>query len=303
MALRRPTYRVVDGEQIPGTWRHVFIRNAGTYFLADLVIYADGLIDCWDHVDLDGLRERLKSGWVATQFPKGGQASAHHLATWTFAKPQSWISPDDLLLEVADTIEQLNGRPDSTDRCLEAVEVFRRERTEANRRAIRDAYFAIPRHMRRYALGDMDSKDRPLRVLMTPIGERPEGFPGAVTAEHHEAALRYFDEQQTAHEQPSTLNADGPQESSDPTVTLHETVYPAVGRTLQGFSHFGTSTPAQSESTNRFIPLSLTRIGRCRQWIPLFTISFVMQRRPISLTRRDGMRLVGRCGVNHALLS
>jgi hypothetical protein len=72
VAIRRRTYRVVDGEQIPGTWRHVFIHNGGTYFLADLLIYADGLIDCWDHVDLDGLREKLKSGWVATEPPNGG---------------------------------------------------------------------------------------------------------------------------------------------------------------------------------------------------------------------------------------
>jgi predicted NAD-dependent protein-ADP-ribosyltransferase YbiA (DUF1768 family) len=120
----------------------------------------------------------------------------------------------------------LNDRPDSTDRCLAAVEGFRRERTEANRRAIRDAYFAIPRHMRRYALGDMDSKDGPLRVLMTPIGERPEGFPGVVTAENHERALEYFAERQESPEQPSILDADGPQESAYSTVTLAQTVYP-----------------------------------------------------------------------------
>lgn len=66
-----------------------------------------------------------------------------------------------LLGEVRDDIDQLNGVPDSTGRCLAAVDVFRDEPTEANRNAVREAYEGIPEHLRRYALGDMDRKDFP----------------------------------------------------------------------------------------------------------------------------------------------
>lgn len=41
------TYRIVDGERIEGSWRHIFIKNGSTYFLSALKVYADGLIDCW----------------------------------------------------------------------------------------------------------------------------------------------------------------------------------------------------------------------------------------------------------------
>lgn len=54
----RCTYRVVDGARIEGTWRPAFIWNGGTYYLTDLLIYADGKVDCWGLVGFGGvLRE------------------------------------------------------------------------------------------------------------------------------------------------------------------------------------------------------------------------------------------------------
>ncbi|MEV6855354.1 hypothetical protein AB0M89_16300 [Streptomyces microflavus] len=61
MIGRRITYRTADGVRIPGTWRHAFIRN-GSYFLTDLFIYADGLIDCWGLVTLEEFEEKLRTG-------------------------------------------------------------------------------------------------------------------------------------------------------------------------------------------------------------------------------------------------
>lgn len=91
-----------------------------------------------------------------------------------------------LLGEVRDDIDNLNGRPNSTRRCLAAVDVFRQQPTEANRTAVREAYAAIPKHLRRYALGDMDRKDFPLRVIVTGPGNQIELWNGNtvdVTAE------------------------------------------------------------------------------------------------------------------------
>jgi hypothetical protein len=78
------TYRVLDdGERIEGTWRHVFIKNWQTYFLADLKVYADGLIDCWGLVNIEGFCEKVRQGWVATTIAEHGEGSAHHL--WALA--------------------------------------------------------------------------------------------------------------------------------------------------------------------------------------------------------------------------
>ncbi|MFF8828148.1 NADAR domain-containing protein [Streptomyces sp. NPDC015131] len=227
MIGNRITHRTADGVRVPGTWRHAFICNGGSYFLTDLFIYADGLIDCWDLVTLDEFEKKLRSGWVATSLPDGGMASAHRLASWTFDGPQTWLTPELLLAEVRDTVDELNGRPDSTDRCLAAVDVFLAERTEENRSAARAAYLAIPETVRHYALGDMDRKDRPLQALVAGPGGRLPGRPDqSVSPEEYDAAVAYFEERDRWRaEAPSRVPADGAEHSSAPALKLPDT-YP-----------------------------------------------------------------------------
>ncbi|MFH8254042.1 NADAR family protein [Streptomyces roseolus] len=222
MIGNRITHRTADGVRVPGTWRHAFICNGGTYFLTDLFIYADGLIDCWDLVTLDEFEKKLRSGWVATSLPDGGTASAHHLASWTFDEPDTWLTPELLLAEVRDTIDELNDRPDSTGRCLAAVDVFLAERTEENRSAARAAYLAIPETVRHYALGDMDRKDHPLQVLVAgPGGRLPQDPEERVTQEEYDEAVAYFEERHRWRaEAPSRVPADGTAHSFAPAVKL-----------------------------------------------------------------------------------
>ncbi|MFF0549948.1 NADAR family protein [Streptomyces sp. NPDC004311] len=223
MIGNRITHRTADGVRIPGTWRHAFIRNGGQYFLTDLFIYADGLIDCWGLVTVAEFEEKLRTGWVATSFPEGGEASAHELADWKFGEPESWITPELLVAEVRDTIDELNGRPDSTDRCLAAVDVFLADRTEENREAARAAFLAVPESQRRFALGDMDRKDWPLRVLVAgPGGRTYLEFDGTVTQEKYDGALAYFEERARWNTQRAGhVPADGPVTPHAPAIQLN----------------------------------------------------------------------------------
>ncbi|MFI8102139.1 NADAR family protein [Streptomyces sp. NPDC086023] len=223
MIGNRTTHRTADGIRIPGTWRHAFICNGGQYFLTDLFIYADGLIDCWGLVTVEEFEEKLRTGWVATNLPEGGEASAHELAHWKFGEPESWLTPELLLAEVRDTIDQLNGRPDSTDRCLAAVDAFLADRTEENRAAARAAFLAVPESQRRFALGDMDSKDWPLRVLVAgPGGRTYLPYDGTVTQQSYDRALAYFEEQaRWRAKRAAEVPADGPAAPHAPAVQLY----------------------------------------------------------------------------------
>lgn len=64
MIGNRITHRTADGVRIPGTWRHAFIRNGGTFYLTDLVIYADGLIDYWGLATIDEFVHDRRPGAV-----------------------------------------------------------------------------------------------------------------------------------------------------------------------------------------------------------------------------------------------
>jgi predicted NAD-dependent protein-ADP-ribosyltransferase YbiA (DUF1768 family) len=226
VALTR-IYREADGERIEGTLRPVFIRNGSNYYAAELKVYADGAIWCWEWVDLDGLREKLRTGWVATTFEPGAHASALHLARWRFAEPHSQITAEGLLGEVADDIDKLNGRPDSTARCLQAADRYLQTRTEPDRAALREAYQAIPEHMRVYALGDMDSKDWPLRVLCTNLGSPLGGDGEVVTDQMRQEAIRYFTERERDIEPAGRPTfADGPEGAQTPTLQLSQRFFP-----------------------------------------------------------------------------
>ena len=193
------TSRDVDGEDVVGSWRHVFINNGGSYFLTDLTVYADGLVDCWGLITLDEFRDKLRTGWVATSFKEGARASAHEVASWTFTNVQSWVSADELFSEVADQIQSLNDRPDSSDHCLEALETYLADQTEANRMLLADAFTAIPDHRKNYILGDMDARAWPLRVLITPVGADLAGE--IVTEDRRAEALAYFAEREASRQE------------------------------------------------------------------------------------------------------
>jgi hypothetical protein len=74
----RRAYRDADGQRVEGTWRHIFVRNADVYYLADLVVYADGAIDTGTGglTDHRGLAQLLRSGRVATILTDGAWTSA-----------------------------------------------------------------------------------------------------------------------------------------------------------------------------------------------------------------------------------
>lgn len=230
MIGRNRTYRVVDGETIPGTWRHIFIRNGRTYFLADLFVYADGMIDCWGPVDLEGLRDKISSGWVATSFEAGGHASAHLLAYWQFAEPHAVVDGDALIGEVVDLIEELNDRPTSSRKCQLAIEQFLDDQTEENRLAIRDAYYAIPDHHRVFVLGDQDHRDRPVLELITDIGQRIPDTDDVATDEVRASAISYFESSRRSRDEYAAQDrdsADGPAEPDDPTLTVEGWMFPS----------------------------------------------------------------------------
>lgn len=205
----------------------MFIHNGGTYFLSDLIVYADGLIDCWGLVTLDQFAEKLRSGWVATTLEEGARASAHHVGAWTFGEVQWSTTPEELLGEVRDEIDRLNDRPDSAGRCRAAAAEFCADPSEERRAALREAYLAIPRHLRRYALGDMDRKDWPLKVLAFGPGAPLPGDGSIVTDEMHRKALEYFAERDLARNRAAARRpVDGADVAHAPAVELNQVFYP-----------------------------------------------------------------------------
>ncbi|MCX5295160.1 NADAR family protein [Streptomyces sp. NBC_00193] len=232
MTWHGPTFRISDGETINGAWCLVWRRHdlLDDHHPENLFVYADGRITRggYEATDLAGLARLLASGKVALTLPDGRERTAEP-SKWLARYPEP-RTDESFLAEVADEISRLAGRPSAHDLLMEAVRAYRRETTEANRALLRVAYLAVPAHLRVFVLGDMDRQDRPLRILVTDLGEPVDGDGPVATPELHQGALDYFADVdasvERAEQERVVRYADAPVGAPQPPVVLHETVYP-----------------------------------------------------------------------------
>lgn len=66
--------KTIEGIKVPG-----FICNGGRYFFNYIDVYEDGMVNCWELVDLEGLTEKLDIGWLVPKVPLGEGISIHGL--------------------------------------------------------------------------------------------------------------------------------------------------------------------------------------------------------------------------------
>lgn len=82
--------KAIEGFLIPG------IINNMKYFFTDLQVYSDGLIYCWDMVDLDMFKDKLDKGWVVTSIPDGETISFFSLGNWKIEQG-NWLHTKETL--------------------------------------------------------------------------------------------------------------------------------------------------------------------------------------------------------------
>ena len=69
--------QMIEGETAFG-----IIHNS-SYFFAELAVYEDGVINCWNKNDLNQFQNSLERGWVVPQIPIGESISVFQLGNFT----------------------------------------------------------------------------------------------------------------------------------------------------------------------------------------------------------------------------
>jgi len=95
--------RTLRGVAFPG-----IICNGGSYFLTELEVYEDGLIDCWGLVDQKLFQQKLDSGWVVTEVPEHESLHIHGVGVFEVLRAEWQHSPQSLASYVEDVIDTLN---------------------------------------------------------------------------------------------------------------------------------------------------------------------------------------------------
>lgn len=101
----------IRGYEFPG-----IIHNS-SYFLTGLQVFADGLINCWEMVDLPMFKAKLRRGWVVTSIPDGEELSIHGIGSVAVISPTWAHSPKGLVKFIQDAVKTLNPRMENLHDC------------------------------------------------------------------------------------------------------------------------------------------------------------------------------------------
>src|SRR5262249_16065197 len=104
--------RRLHGCAFPG-----IIMNGGYYFLTNLEVFEDGIVGCWEMLDLALFEEKLNSGWIVTSIPEGKNLSHHELGLFDVQEAHWVHTPKTLLSYVDRLVSELNPRRENLFDC------------------------------------------------------------------------------------------------------------------------------------------------------------------------------------------
>ena len=159
------TSRRTEQGEIPGVYLPAIINNLHHYFTL-LGVYKDGMINCWGLVTLDEFIEKTRWGWVTNSVPTGRTLDIHHLLNVSVNTCEPAGSIDDLIKDVRNAIEELNGRPTAQDRIIAAIKTLEAGDNSEARTEFLDSYSALPCYYRKYVFGSRMEKHKSVQELL-----------------------------------------------------------------------------------------------------------------------------------------
>jgi uncharacterized protein (TIGR02996 family) len=163
---KQGTQRVAEGKVVPGVYFPAFIHNFDKYYLASIVAYVDGMVDCWGLVTFAEFKEKVRDGWVVTSIPDGARVNIHNVAFFTVSGVSVNGPEEEFVKDVANAIEELNGRPTAQARLIQAIGGLREQDTPELRSEFRRAYADLPAYLRRYFFGSRRERHTDLQRLL-----------------------------------------------------------------------------------------------------------------------------------------
>lgn len=161
------TTRETDDGTVPGVYLPAIINNIH-HHLTFLAVYKDSMIDCWGLITLDEFLVKAKWGWVTNAVPPGRTLGIHHLVDVTVNASEPAGSVVDLIKDVRNAIEELNGRPTAQERIGESIKAFAEDDTPEVREAFLSAYADLPCFHRKYIFGSRMEKHKEIQRLIQP---------------------------------------------------------------------------------------------------------------------------------------
>ena len=94
-------------QRVEGLLTPAVIHN-GNYFLDNMAVYEDGVINCWHRSDLWQFREDLSRGWVVPGVPKGAVLSVFQLGSFPVLETRWLYGPEEYYRYIQSLVRKLN---------------------------------------------------------------------------------------------------------------------------------------------------------------------------------------------------
>jgi len=157
-----------DGLEIAGCEVPAFAMSGRECRLTRAFIFSDGTA----RIGADGetttqeaIYEAFGSGQLVTSIPDATIVEVEGLGRFTAMNGNWFVRPSERVKEIRDLVAQLAGQREAVAICREAMQAYETNPSEVPRSRLRQAYEAVPEHLRRFC-GDMDSKDSQIKRVL-----------------------------------------------------------------------------------------------------------------------------------------
>ncbi len=124
------------------------------------------MVECWGLVPFEEFKAKVRDGWVVTSIPEGAIVTIHHVGRFTVSNVSIEGPEEELVKDVANAIEELNGRPTAQERLIQTIRMLREQVTPEVCGQFREAFAALPAYCRKYVFGSRMEKYTDLQKLL-----------------------------------------------------------------------------------------------------------------------------------------
>lgn len=158
------------GDRLLGKEIPIFERDGNEFLLRHWFIFADSMCRIGfdgELMSFDEVCGRIDVGELTTTAGDARWIVIPSLGRFIPTNGYWGVSAGQRVLEARDIISTLQGGKGAIEKCIEAHRSYDESPTNDNRNTLREAYEAVPDHLKMYC-GDMDSKDWPIRRILYP---------------------------------------------------------------------------------------------------------------------------------------
>jgi hypothetical protein len=168
-ALDGVPFRTTDsGESVFGREVPVVVSERDVRRLTRWFVYADGTSRIGPDgklVELAAAIDSVSAGIVDTRIRDGAWVHIDGLGRARFSRGHWFAKPQARVAEQKDHLAILRGDAGAVARCRECMQDHERAPSGASLERLREAYLAVPEHLRMYC-GTMDTKDFAIRAAL-----------------------------------------------------------------------------------------------------------------------------------------